>query len=43
MNLSRQINVKYNLIKEKLFADVTPDQRELLNAVMRTMLKNVQK
>lgn len=42
VELSKRIDSKYHSAKEKLFADVSPVQRELMNVTMKLMLKNIQ-
>lgn len=41
-NLSQQIDERYQSVKERLFADVSPAQRELMNVTMKMILKNIQ-
>lgn len=39
--LSQKINQKYESMKERLFRDVSPRQREQMNCTIQTMLKNI--
>lgn len=42
VGLSKQIDLRYNEIKEKLFANVSPEQRKLMNVTINMILKNAQ-
>lgn len=42
MSLSRQISLKYQEVKKRLFDGVSKEQRESLNETMQMILKNAQ-
>lgn len=41
LGLSKPISQKYQTFKKKLFSGVSAEQRELMNATIQTMLKNI--
>lgn len=42
ISLSEQIDSRYNAVKEKLFQNISPAQRELMNVTVQMILKNAE-